>query len=886
MIIEEDSLMHYGTPRRSGRYPWGSGGNILSSRNSKSFLDHIADMRAQGVGDTDIARGLGMSTTEFRDLRSIANNRQKQADIAYAQRLKEKGYSNVEIGKKMNGKNESSVRALLSAGLKDKQNILETTANMLKEEVAAKKVIDVGSGVELHLGISAQKLKAALTLLREEGYALHNVQIEQLGTNNQKTNVKVLAAPGTTYRDIVTDRGQIKSITKWSEDGGRTMLGINKPLDISSKRLAIRYAEDGGGDADGVIYVRPGVEDLSLGKSRYAQVRISVDGTHYLKGMAMHNDDLPKGVDLLFNTNKSNTGNKLDALKPQTGDVDNPFGAVVRQLPKLDAKGNPIEGTVRSAMNIVNEEGNWEQWSKSLSTQMLSKQRPALIESQLGQTYETRLNQLNEIRNLTNPSVRKKLLEDFASDADSASVHLKAAAIKGQGTHVILPINTLKETEIYAPNYRNGDRVVLIRYPHGGKFEIPELTVNNNHRPAKLALGDAKDAVGINSNVAKRLSGADFDGDTVLVIPNKQRGKKRIETEPALAGLKNFDPQTAYPAHEGMRKMTPRDTGIEMGLISNLITDMTIKGANSTELAQAVRHSMVVIDAEKHSLNYKQSELDNGIKRLRVKYQGQPQGGTTTLISIAGSKVDIPKRVSRGIDPKTGKIIYEETAKTYVNKQGKTVKETVKVKKLSNVEDANIYNSGTEAERLYADHSNKLKRLADDARKEMVNTKGTPRLPSSAKTYSSEVSSLDAKLTIALRNRPRERNAQIIANSVLAAKKAANPDMDKEEIKKIKFLALEEARIRAGAGKDKIEITDKEWTAIQAGAISPSKLQSILDNSDMDRVKHLATPRKNTVMTTAKQRRAATMLASGYTQAEVADALGVALSTLKTSIYS
>ena len=110
--------------------------------------------------------------------------------------------------------------------------------------------------------------------------------------------------------------------------------------------------------------------------------------------------------------------------------------------------------------------------------------------------------------------------------------------------------------------------------------------------------------------------------------------------------------------------------------------------------------------------------------------------------------------------------------------------------------------------------------------------------------------------------------------------------MDKEEIKKIKFLALEEARIRAGAGKDKIEITDKEWTAIQAGAISPSKLQSILDNSDMDRVKQLATPRKNTVMTTAKQRRAATMLASGYTQAEVADALGVALSTLKTSIYS
>ena len=48
-----------------------------------------------------------------------------------------------------------------------------------------------------------------------------------------------------------------------------------------------------------------------------------------------------------------------------------------------------------------------------------------------------------------------------------------------------------------------------------------------------------------------------------------------------------------------------------MGDVSNLITDMTIKGANNDELARAVRHSMVVIDSEKHNLDVKASARDN-----------------------------------------------------------------------------------------------------------------------------------------------------------------------------------------------------------------------------------------------------------------------------------
>lgn len=67
---------------------------------------------------------------------------------------------------------------------------------------------------------------------------------------------------------------------------------------------------------------------------------------------------------------------------------------------------------------------------------------------------------------------------------------------------------------MYAPNYKDGETVALIRYPHGGTFEIPILTVNNKQAEGKRVLGNTPaDAIGINSKVAGRLSGADFDGD-------------------------------------------------------------------------------------------------------------------------------------------------------------------------------------------------------------------------------------------------------------------------------------------------------------------------------------------------------------------------------------
>jgi predicted transcriptional regulator len=879
---EDDYLAHYGILRKSGRYPWGSGGD-QSTRN-QDFLGYVDDLRSKGLNETDIAKGLGITTTQLRAAKSIARNQEKQAQIGMAQRLKDKGYSNVAIAERM-GIGESSVRALLAPGQKDKADVLQTTANMLKSQVADKNYVDIGTGVENHLGISGTKLNTAVAMLQEEGYTVHYVKVEQLGTG-QQTTIKVLAKPDTQYSEVYKNRDQIKQVTNFSEDGGRSFLGIHPPISVDSRRIAVRYAEHNGADADGVIYVRPGVEDLSLGSARYAQVRIAVDGTHYLKGMAMYKDDLPPGVDLMFNTNKKDTGDKRDAMKALKDDPDNPFGAVVRQIVKKDAQGNE---SVTSAMNIVNEEGNWEKWSKSLSSQLLSKQSRTLAKTQLDMTYEKKRNDLNEILSLTNPAVKRKLLESFADDADSSAVHLKAAHLPRQGSHVILPINTMRETEIYAPNYRNGERVVLVRYPHGGTFEIPELTVNNRHPEARKILGNAKDAVGIHSKVAARLSGADFDGDTVLVIPNNTG---RVKTSPPLEGLKKFDPMHyKLPDDSPIPRMTPRTKAIEMGVVSNLITDMTIRGANAAELARAVRHSMVVIDAEKHGLNYKQSAIDNGIAQLKTKYQGGARSGASTLISRANADIRVPERTPRSavkggpIDKATGQKVYEPTGATFTDRTGKVVVRTIKSKRLAETEDASTLSSGTLIEKVYADHSNKLKALANEARRSAATIKPT-QISASAKTaYSNEVASLDAKLNVALKNAPLERQAQILANAVVAQKRRANPDMESSDLKKIKSQALEEARARTGAKKRRIEITPSEWDAIQAGAISTNRLNQILANSDLDVVKKLATPRSVLLMTPTKKQRAQSMVNLGYTQAEIADALGVSLTTLKTSLF-
>jgi predicted transcriptional regulator len=906
VMKEEDYLAHYGILRKSGRYPWGSGGT--QSQRNKAFLDTVADLRRQGLTDVEICKGFStdehkFTTTQLRAAETIAKNEQKQAQINMAQRLQDKGMSNVAIGQRM-GLNESSVRALLAPGRKDKIDQLNSIAEMLRRQVDEKQFVDIGVGVERALplatdtaaaiGIPKDKFQTAVAMLREEGYEVHTLKIPQLGTRD-KTTLKVLAPPGTDQRTVWENRENIRQINEQTKDNGRTILGIQPPLSISSKRVGIRYGDEGGSENDGVLFVRPGVKDVSIGASQYAQVRVAVDGTHYIKGMAVYKDDLPAGVDIVFNTNKKNTGNKLDALKELKRDadgnvdMDNPFGAVIKQGGQiLEQRGNKT--VVTSSMNILREEGDWDKYSKSLSSQMLSKQTPDLAKRQLDFTFERRQREFAEISALTNPAVKKKLLASFADATDSAAIHLKAAGIPNQASKVLMPVPSMKPTEVYAPSYRNGQRIALVRFPHGGTFEIPVLTVNNRNPEAKKLLGtSAKDAIGIHHSVAEHLSGADFDGDHVITIPND---KGLIKTSPALEGLKNFDPKHSYPKYEGMIPIDAvkgRDQ-VEMGKITNLIADMTIKGANSQELARAVRHSMVVIDAKKHELDYKGSYQANGIAQLKEKYQGSSRAGASTLITKATSEArPLEKRLRKAseggpIDKATGKLVYVPTGATTTDRKGNVIPKTMRSVKLKETDDAHTLSSGTAIETLYADHSNRLKDLANQARKTYVNTEAFRYEPSAKKTYAPQVESLEMKLNRALRNAPLERQAQVLANAVVAQKRRDYPDMEPEDLRKIKNQALAEMRVRTGAKKERVDITQEEWNAIQAGAITNHKLEQILTNTDIERVKELATPKQAVLMTNTATSRARTMLASGYTQAEVAEQLGVSLTTLKTGL--
>lgn len=934
VIESSDYLAHYGILRRSGRYPWGSG-STENVRN-KSFLEYFDKIKSDGnMSITEACQLVGISTTEYRAARTIAKAQQKQQQIHMAQKLRDKGWSHTAISVKMFGTKtkESTVRSLLAADARSKVDALFNISRMLEDGVASKRFIDIGTGVERHLGIAESRLKAAVQILKEKGYFVTKVQVDQLGTApGNKTTIRVLAPPGSTYKEVNANRDKIQQLDvlgKFSKDNGKTILGIAKPLSISSKRVGIIYAKDGGDKADGVIYIRPGVSDVSLGSAHYAQVRIMVDDSHFLKGMAVYKSDLPKGVDLQFNSTKDDSGNKLDVMKALktkddgTIDHDNPFGAQLRP------NGQILDdtGKATSVMNKLNEEGDWETWSNTLATQFLSKQSPTLAKRQLDVTYNEEREKLNEIMALTNPTVRRKLLESYADGADSSAVHLKAAALPGQASRVILPITSMKETEIYAPTYNNGDRVVLVRYPHGGTFEIPELTVNNRHPDAKASFGEhPPDAIGINPEVAKKLSGADFDGDSVVVIP--QRPGTTIKTEASLTELKSFNAQREYPAYDGMqtidggrfnastgetdyglkpdgtpKKPSPSGKQQHMGKVSNLITDMTIRGAPNEELARAVKHSMVVIDAEKHTLDYKGSEVENGIRALQQKYQpkpaGQPDGGASTLISRAKSedrtaRAMKPRPAAEGgpVDPLTGKKIFVPKGDDFVDpKTGKLRSPTATVKKLAIADDAFALTSGgskdkpgTKIEAVYAEHSNRMKALANMARKEAVNTTVDKALPSATKAYDSEVKSLNAKLNQAIMNRPLERQAQVYANTTLAQKRVDQPDMDASQLKRVRFQALQQARARVDAGKTAITITPQEWAAIQARAISPSKLKTILDNADLETVKKLATPKQTTVMGGGNLSRARTMLSGGHTQAEVAQALGVSLTTLKNAL--
>lgn len=894
-LVEEDILMHYGVKRRSGRYPWGSGDNPY--QHGGDFLARVEELQRLGKTEKQIADELHLSTTDLRMQVRVAKHERRALQADRARSLREDGKTLDEIASILGYANDSSVRALLNENTAANKNKAQATAEILKKELAEKGAIDVGTGVERQLGVSTGVLQEALFILETEGYNRYGVGVPQVNDPKKRTITPVISVPEIDQREVYQNLDLVKSVGDYhSTDGGESWDKREYPASIDSSRVKILYGDEGGTLKDGVIEIRRGVADLDLGDSHYAQVRILVDGTHYLKGMAMYSDDMPDGADIVFNTNKHTGTPKMDILKKIQDDPDNPFGALIKangQSHYIDAGGNEK----LSAINKLKEEGDWDKMSKNLSSQFLSKQPIQLIKKQLDLTYADAADEFSEICSLNNPTVKRKLLLDFADECDSAAVHLKAAALPRQSTQVILPLNAMKETEIFAPNYRDGEKVVLIRYPHGGTFEIPELTVNNKNPTAVSVLGkNIRDAVGINPKVAERLSGADFDGDQVVVIPTG--GRVKIQSTPALKDLKDFDPKTDYSTEgkTGVRLLAKgAATQRQMGEISNLITDMTLKGATEPEIARAVKHSMVVIDAAKHKLDYRQSEKDNGIAELKKKYQGFDDetghhGGASTLLSRRKQDVEVPERQGSGvIDPLTGKVVYKESGRTYVDpRTGKTVAATTKVKRILAVDDVRSMSSGTLQEEAYADYANKMKDLANKARLEYKATPTLKRSASAAKAFEPEVNRLMAALKVAQLNAPLEREAQRIANARVKAKVQANNITDKDEISKIRRAAISDARNSTGASgkRTRITISDGEWTAIQSGAISDTTLSEILRYAEPKTVRERATPRRTTQLSDARVSRIKAMANSGHTNAEIAEALGISTSAVSKYLNS
>lgn len=954
--ISED-LAHYGTPRHSGRYPWGSGDNPY--QRNESFLGQVDKLRKvkdsngnRMFTDKQIAASMGMNTSQYRKEISLARAQNRAYISSEAKRLKEKGMSTSAIARRME-LNESSVRLLLDEGVNERMSKTAKNAQVLKDKLAEEEgtYLQVGSGIEYYLPnqTTSHGLNTTLKMLENEGYVIEDIPIRQLGTG-KTTTMKVLAPPGTEWKDIMNNTEKIKLPTDiYMEDNGDTLRKTEPYQSIDSSRIMINYPSTGGDQKDGVIELRRGVEDLNLGNNHYAQVRILVDDKAYLKGMAMYADDLPDGVDIRFNTSKKDgtpvfetPGVKDSVLKPIKEDLENPFGANIKpenELTKAQRHYIGADGEEHlSAINIVKEEGDVNKWNRALASQFLSKQAPALAKEQLKQNIDIAKSQMEEIETCTNPSVKAKMLNDFAGQCESDSVHMQAAALPRQNNKFILPLDNTKDTEIYAPGYKDGEQVALVRYPHGGTFEIPVLTVNNNNKKARDILGDAIDAVGINAKVAERLSGADFDGDTALVIPvDNVKLKATANNRPsAFKSLENFDPKKEYEGYEGMHVMTDHQKGVEMGRITNLITDMTIQGATDSEICRATKHSMVVIDAKKHKLDFKRSEIENGIAELRQKYQPKDpnvEGGSATLLSRSTKDTRVLQRKEKAtykMTPdelerwKNGEIIYENTGKTRktapefpksrMTKEEKAMwnsgdPEQIKQVKAAFYADGRVKQkeykvtekstlgaeydpyklvSGgsrektTRIERIYADYSAAMKDLARQARAKARAIVENDRDPAATKKYAAEVASIEGKLAVARRNAPLERQAQKVANEKMDLIVQNNPTLksDHEHYKREQYRQLAAARERLGAkklqiGSDKNPLTDREWEAIQAGAVSKTTLRSVLANADMNRVRELAIPKTSTGISSAKLSRARQMMNNGYSRADIADMLDI-----------
>jgi len=950
--MEEEYLEHYGTKRHSGRYPWGSGEIPYQHEpgfpetppysTAKDWLNDYNKLKKDGVDEKEIAKVFDFgSTTNLRAAHRAATVYARNDERNLAVKYKNEGKSLREIAKLMGYNNDSSVRSLLNEATNQNKNKIFEIAKQLKDGVDKYKRVDVGEGTEVALGVSQETLEQALYVLQAEyGYKIQGRRIPQITNKGQQTVIRA-AVPPDAPANFLFQPGIENMVVRLKDYGNdsdksdtpKLKPSFNKPEVLDRKRLMVRYREEGGLEKDGLIELRPGVQDLSLGDANYSQVRIAVSNdkgepAYYLKGMAVYNKNLPKGVDVVVNTNKPKGSPDDKALKElkkkKNGEIDweNPFGSTIKEDGGQYFYKDKVTG--QEKLGLINKranEGDWLEWSKSLPSQFLAKQDPKFIRRQLELTIANKMDEFEEIKQINNPVVKQKLLSDFAGALDSQAVHLKAAALPRQKYEVILPMNSLKDNEVFAPNFDNGERIALVRFPHAGPFEIPILTVNNKNKEGLEMIGNlSRDAVGINSYNASKLSGADFDGDTVIAIPLSD--KVNIVSKPSLPGLRGFEGKDEYPPQYQLdeqgnpvygldgkpiiisKVMSKKVLQRQMGEISNLITDMTLMGADDDEIARAVRHSMVVVDSPKHKLDYRKSELDNGIKELKLKYQAHDSvkwdgyitknsTSAATILSAAKAQKSVPVHEGRQIiDPETGKLVWTREGyktKPKLNKKTGEWEEVVKTQQsnwMSDTDDAYtlVRDKNNPIEIAYADYANALKALANEVRKEKINTPNLKYNPEMAIKYQDAVNSLNISLRRAQMNRPREREAQAMANIMyeewLSEMKELGEEPDKEDDKKYRDRFLKKARIACGAQREPINISDREWEAIQNGALTHTKVSKIFERTDPESIKQRATPRKEFEWNSVRQRLAYTMANSGYTISEIAERLGTSTTTI------
>lgn len=910
--LASNDILHKGTPHEgsiphSGRYPYGSG--LEPYRKEMTFNAKVAQLRDQGIPDAQIAKGFGMSITAMKAKISQNKEEWKNATYSVIKQMIDDGYSINEISDET-GLGYQTVISIRNAGEGRASKKLANTKKALEDVLKDGYCVDYGDGVEQFLGVSKERLTQAARLLEQEGYESYSdISFPQATNQSQYTNMRVLAPKGMSKADILADMTQIKLPFEYTEDGGMSLEKRRPPVNIDRDRIYVRYAEEGGKDRDGTIEIRRGVPDIDLGMANYAQVRIAVEGDMYMKGMCYYSEDIPKGYDIVYNSKRkkgtpdlkyNEAGKVIDGgvFKPQDKeDKYNPFGSSIKEEDELklirtktyiDKDGKKKQ----SALNIVSEEGDWEDWSKSLASQFLSKQKPKLAKEQLDKAMKEHIAEYNDIMKIENPYVKEKLLRSFADSCDSDAVHLKAAAMPRQGTFVILPEPSLKENEVFAPRYEQGEELILVRYPHGGIFEIPRLTVNNKNKSARDKVGlDAKDAIAIHPKAAQQLSGADFDGDTAIVIPT--RGKD-LKTMAPIQELIDFDTDEYYlrPTGKKYKSLTKKTKGQEMGKATNLIADMTIKDAPIEDIVRATKYSMVVIDSAKHDLDYKQAFVDYGIADLKKKYQGGAQKGSSTLITRAKSPDYEIKRRSTNyrIDPETGEKVFYATSKSgkqyqvALGEHAGQYDKRMKSFKMYETNDAYTLSSGTKIENLYADYANGLKDLGNKARLSSIKVDPLPYSKAAADVYKTEVDSLKLKLTQSKMNAPLERQANLIANKEAQIKLDAKGDYDKDDEKKIRNQAIKETRTRLGAKHYDFTIDAAEWEALNAGAVNKSTQQEIFKKVDDEKLKQQAMPKKNKRMSEQQIALAKRLSESGYTMSEIAERIGFSVSAVSDVI--